>query len=117
MPVLPLTFRLQHPTGAFPVGKEASFRSREGSMWVVCGECAQWSRVVFAIAELDSAYTNKTVLLADRVNGGPLSAEAGPARIIVSDEKHRSRWIRQVWRIRVLSAPAADERPCVQMPR
>ena len=66
-------------------------------------------RVVFAIAELDPAFSNKVVILADRMNGAPLPAAAGPARIVVSDEARAARWIRQVTRIRLLAAPPPAE--------
>jgi DMSO/TMAO reductase YedYZ molybdopterin-dependent catalytic subunit len=71
-------------------------------------EAADGYRVVFAIAELDSAFTSKVVILADRMNGAPLPANALPARIVVSDESRPARWIRQVTRIRVLAAPPGD---------
>jgi DMSO/TMAO reductase YedYZ molybdopterin-dependent catalytic subunit len=62
-------------------------------------------RILLAIAELDSALTDRVILLADRVNGVPLAPEAGPARVIITDEKRGARWIRQVARIRVTSVP------------
>jgi len=74
-------------------------------------------RVVFALAELDSAFTTRRVLLADRVDGRPLPADAGPMRIIVSDETRPARWVRKVSRIRVLSAPSADAAPHPEVPR
>lgn len=74
-------------------------------------EAADGYRVVLAIAELDSTFTNKIVLVADRMNGAPLPTETGPARVVISDEKRASRWIRQVTRIRVLSAPPPGDRP------
>lgn len=79
-------------------------------------EAVDGYRVLFAIAELDSAFTSKVVLVADRMNGAALPADTGPARVIVSDEKRASRWIRQVMRIRVLSAPASEERSGVRTP-
>lgn len=60
-------------------------------------------RVVFALAELDSAFTDKQVLLVDRKDGAPLDAEAGPWRIVIPDEKRPARWIRQVTRISVVT--------------
>ena len=64
-------------------------------------------RVVFALPELDSSFTDRVILLADKRDGKPLSAAEGPLRSIVPDEKRRSRWVNQVVSLTVLSAPAA----------
>lgn len=58
-------------------------------------------QVVFALAELDSAFTDREVLLADRRDGKPLSAEEGPLRIVVPGEKRPARWVRQVRELKV----------------
>lgn len=68
-------------------------------------------RVTFAVAELDSAFSGKQVLVVDRKDGAPLSAEEGPLRLVVPDEKRPARWARQVVGVRVLSAPPPQERP------
>jgi hypothetical protein len=61
-------------------------------------------QVVFALAELDKAFTDRTIILADQVDGKPLPAGEGPFRIIVEDEKKPARCIREVVSIQVLSA-------------
>lgn len=61
-------------------------------------------QVVFTLAELDKAYTDRTIILADQVDGKPLPAGEGPFRIIVQDEKKPARCIREVTAIQVLSA-------------
>lgn len=53
-------------------------------------------QAVFAIPELDLAFTNKVVLLAYRQNNEQLARTAGPLQIIVPDEKRHARWVRQV---------------------
>ena len=58
-------------------------------------------RVVFALPELDPAFTDRVVLLADRRDGQPLGADERPFMVVVSGEKRHSRWIRQVIEIRV----------------
>ncbi|HXY32570.1 MAG TPA: molybdopterin-dependent oxidoreductase [Gemmatimonadaceae bacterium] len=68
-------------------------------------DAADGYRAVFAIAELDSAFTVKQVLVVDRKDGAPLSADEGPLRVVVPDEKRPARWVHQVTGIRVLSAP------------
>ncbi len=59
-------------------------------------------RAAFALAELDPTLGNRTVVLTDRCNGQPLSAEDGPWRLVVPGESRPARWIRQVDSIRVL---------------
>ena len=53
-------------------------------------------RAVFAIPELDPAFTDQVILLADKRDGKPLSATEGPFRIVVPHEKRQGRWVRQV---------------------
>ncbi len=51
---------------------------------------------VFAIPELDPAYTDEVILIADRRDGKPLSEAEGPLRVVVPHEKRQARWVRQV---------------------
>jgi DMSO/TMAO reductase YedYZ molybdopterin-dependent catalytic subunit len=53
-------------------------------------------RAVFALPELDHAFTDRVILLADRRDGKPLAATEGPLRIVVPDEKRQARWVRRV---------------------
>jgi hypothetical protein len=57
--------------------------------------------VVFALPELDPAYTDKTVLVAWARDGQPLPAGEGPLAIVVPDDKHPARWVRQLRRVAV----------------
>ncbi|MGH9769409.1 MAG: molybdopterin-dependent oxidoreductase [Blastocatellia bacterium] len=59
-------------------------------------EASDGYRAVFALPELDPAYTDKVVLLADKRDGKPMDAKEGPLRIVVPDEKRHARWVRQV---------------------
>jgi len=59
-------------------------------------EAADGYRAVYALPELDPAYTDKVVLLAYKRDGKPLDAKEGPLRIVVPDEKRQARWVRQV---------------------
>ena len=59
-------------------------------------EAADDYRAVFALPELDPAYTDRIVLLADRRDGKKLSDAEGPLRIVVPGEKRQARWVRQV---------------------
>jgi hypothetical protein len=58
-------------------------------------------QVVFSLAELDKAYTDKLIILANQVDGKPLATTEGPYRIIIQDEKKPSRLIRQVTVLRI----------------
>jgi DMSO/TMAO reductase YedYZ molybdopterin-dependent catalytic subunit len=53
--------------------------------------CADNYRVVFSLAELDSSFTDRVVILADQMDGKPLPAGVGPFRIIVPGEKKPAR--------------------------
>jgi DMSO/TMAO reductase YedYZ molybdopterin-dependent catalytic subunit len=48
-------------------------------------------QVVFSLAELDSSFTDRVVILADQMEGKPLAATVGPFRIIVPGEKKPAR--------------------------
>jgi hypothetical protein len=63
-------------------------------------------RAVFALAELDPAFNDRTVILADERNGQPLDKKHGPFQIIAPGEKRQARWVRMVKEIRVF-----DSRP------
>jgi hypothetical protein len=68
-------------------------------------EAADGYRVVFALPELDAAFTDRVVLVADRRDEQPLSTTEGPLRLIIPDEKRHARWIRQVVAITIRRAP------------
>jgi hypothetical protein len=63
---------------------------------VVIVKASDGYEAVFALPELDPAFTAKVVLLADRREGVPLSGKEGMYRLIVPDEKRQARWVRQV---------------------
>ncbi len=68
-------------------------------------------RVVFALPELDPAFTDRLVLLADQRNGQPLPASLAPFRIVIPDEKRQARWIRNAVEIDVDLLPAGAGPP------
>jgi DMSO/TMAO reductase YedYZ molybdopterin-dependent catalytic subunit len=59
-------------------------------------EASDGYQVIFALAELDKGYTDRTIILANQVDGKPLAPGDGPYRIIVQDEKKPARCIKQV---------------------
>ena len=63
-------------------------------------------KVLFALPELDSVFTDRTVIVADQMDGQPLRQDRGPYRIIVPGEKKPARWI---YRVTSLAVHAARE--------
>ncbi len=68
-------------------------------------------RAVFALPELDPAFTGKVVLLADERNGQPLPANLAPFRIVIPDEKRAARWIHSAVEVDVDLVPAPAGSP------
>src|SRR5499433_1323957 len=68
-------------------------------------EAADGYRVVFALPELDPAFTERVVLLADHRDGQLLATMEGPLRLVVPAEKRHARWVRQVGSCTVRRAP------------
>jgi DMSO/TMAO reductase YedYZ molybdopterin-dependent catalytic subunit len=62
-------------------------------------------RAVFSLPEFDPAFTDTRALIADRMDGQPLSPHDGPLRLVLPSEKREARWVRMVERIEILSAP------------
>ncbi len=59
-------------------------------------EATDGYRAVFALPELDPAFTDDVVLLADRRDGKALSGKEAPLRVVVPGDKRQARWVRQV---------------------
>jgi DMSO/TMAO reductase YedYZ molybdopterin-dependent catalytic subunit len=64
-------------------------------------EAADGYSAVFALPEMDPAFTDRIPLLADERDGRPLDEKEGPLRVIVPGEKRHARWVRQVIALRV----------------
>jgi hypothetical protein len=67
-------------------------------------QAADGYRALFALPELDPAFTDAVVPLADRRDGQPLAPSEGPLRLVVANEKRQARWVRQVKVLSVLQA-------------
>jgi hypothetical protein len=61
-------------------------------------------KVVFSLAELDTAFTHKEVLLADKVNGKELAADRGPYQLIAQDELRPTRNCYKIVKLTVYEA-------------
>ncbi len=67
---------------------------------VVMVESADGYRAAFAMAEADTSFSNRAVLVADLRDGKP--DPEGPLRLVVPSDSRFGRWVRDVVRIRVL---------------
>ncbi|GAA4324431.1 hypothetical protein GCM10023149_26020 [Mucilaginibacter gynuensis] len=67
-------------------------------------EASDGYQVSFALAELDKSFTDRLIILADKVDGNPLPAADGPFRIIVQDEKKPARCVKQVTSLKIAFA-------------
>ena len=70
---------------------------------VVLASAADGYKVAFALAEIDSAFAVREILLADQRDGKPLDAKEGPFRIVAPGDKRPARWIRQVTELKVVA--------------
>lgn len=68
-------------------------------------EASDGYRAVYALTELDPDFSDRIVLIADRLDAEPLDARTGPLRIVVSDERRHARWVRNVTRLTIESSP------------
>lgn len=68
---------------------------------VVVASAADGYQVAIAIAEVDAAFTDQIILLADTRDGKPLLPDTGPLQIVVPLDKRPARWVRQVTKIEV----------------
>ncbi len=59
-------------------------------------------QVLFSLAELDPAFTNSHVIVADTIDGKPLFAYQGPLRIVSSNDLRPARSIRMLQRLDVV---------------
>ena len=71
--------------------------------YVVC-TASDGYRVVFTLAELDSAFADRTIVVATRKNGQPLGDRDGPVRIVVPGDQRPARWLRMLTSITVHTA-------------
>jgi DMSO/TMAO reductase YedYZ molybdopterin-dependent catalytic subunit len=75
-----------------------------GGPWLAAyavAAAADGYRVVFSLAELDAAFGNSQVLVADTLDGAPLSQGLGPFRLVVPGDQRAARWVRSLKSITV----------------
>jgi hypothetical protein len=66
-------------------------------------EASDGYKVVFAMAEIDPAFTTREIILADTRDGKPLDMREGPFRVIAPGDKRAARWIRQVIAVKIVA--------------
>ncbi len=81
-----------------------SLKSRDLTKRVVV-EASDGYRAVFALAEVAPGIGSREVLVADREDGRPLPAAAGPFRLVVPGDGSGARGVRQVVALRVRDEP------------
>ena len=60
---------------------------------------------VFSLAELDSAFLDSEVLVADTLDGVPLGPGEGPFKLVAPHEKRPARWVRMLKSVTVIQVP------------
>ncbi len=85
-----------------PLGKD--MRGKNLATYVVA-EAIDGYRVVYALTEFDTDFTDRVILIADRRDGQALGTKEGPLRIVVPGEKRPARWIRELVSISVKRVP------------
>ena len=68
----------------------------------VLAEAKDGYQVVFTPPEVDPAFTDSKILVADTADGQPLDATHGPFRIVVAQDKKGARSIRMVDKLTVV---------------
>src|ERR1700712_3175082 len=63
--------------------------------------------IVFALADFDEAFSDRTILLAEKEDGQPLPENAAPFRLITPGDKKAARWARMVTSLEVISVGSA----------
>lgn len=88
-----------HPYTGVPVGEILNLAGvttgrqlrGENLTKYMMAKCADGYEVLFSLAELDSSFNDRTIILADQAEGKPLPAGKGPFRLVVPDEKKPAR--------------------------
>ena len=70
-------------------------------------EASDSSRVVFSLPEIDSDSTGRNVVLAYRRDGHSLDQAAGPLRLVVSGDTRKTRWLKRVKKLTLVSVKSA----------
>ncbi len=86
---------------ALPTGEK--FHSTAASYYMLV-EAKDGYRAVYAWAELDPTFMDKSVYVVAKRDGQPLSDKDGPFQLVAPGEKRAARWVRQVTALRIKQA-------------
>ena len=85
-----------------PLGVTEEPRGKDYQLYIEA-EGSDGYIVVYSIGEVTPYIHDGTVLVADTVDGKPLT-DSGPFQLVATGEKHPARWVRNLVAIRVLHA-------------
>jgi len=68
---------------------------------VIIASAPDGYQVTYAIAEVDAAFTDQIILIADKRDGRSLLPDTGPLQIVVPLDKRPARWVRQVSKLEI----------------
>jgi DMSO/TMAO reductase YedYZ molybdopterin-dependent catalytic subunit len=61
--------------------------------------------VLYSLAELDSSFLDSDVIVADTMDGAPITGDEGPYKLVAPHDKRPARWVRMVKSITIARAP------------
>lgn len=85
-----------------PLGQK--LRGKALAMYVVA-EGTDKYRALYSLAEVDPAFHNGTVIVADREGGQQPIAKDGPFKLVNTEDKRPARWVRNLASIQLSSVP------------
>ena len=71
----------------------------------IIAEGADGYRALFAAAELDSSFQDSDVIVADTLDGAPLTAHEGPLKLVAPHDKRPARWVRTLRSLTIGKVP------------
>lgn len=84
-----------------PIG--GAMRGRDAHQLVVRFSAPDGYAVVFALAEFDASFSQRTLILAESIDGQPLPENYGPLQLIAPGDLRGARWVRSVSDIELIS--------------
>ena len=82
---------------------EQKLRGKALAMYVLA-EGTDKYRALYSLAEVDPAFHNETVIVADREDGQPITRD-GPFKLVNTEDKRPARWVRNLASIQLSSIP------------
>jgi hypothetical protein len=67
-------------------------------------EGADHYTAVYSLAEIDPAFHPGMIIIADTMDGMPLTEKQGPLQLVNTEDKRPARWVRQLVAVRLMSS-------------